>query len=90
MILTSTEGIRPMARKTTKIPKADPTGPKYPKIHVRLTGQNGNAHNLIAVCVKAARDSDVPRSEIDAFAAEAIRGDYAHVIATCSQWFSIR
>jgi hypothetical protein len=78
-----------MARKTTKTPKAEPTGVKYPGVHVRFSGANGNAFNLIGLCRKAARDSDVPQSEIDAFTTEAQAGDYDNVIQTAMRWFDI-
>jgi hypothetical protein len=79
-----------MARKTTKTPKAEPTGPKYPGVHVRLSGQNGNAFNLIAVCVRSAREADLPLDRIDAFTAEAHGAEsYDAMLQTCMRWFTI-
>jgi hypothetical protein len=83
-----------MARNTTTTLKAEPvpntpSRPKYPKIHVRLSGQDGNAFNLIAICRKAARDADVPQSEIDAFTTEAQSGDYDNLLQTAMRWFDI-
>jgi hypothetical protein len=31
----------------------------------------------------------LPKSEIDAFFAEATSGDYDHLLATCMRWFEI-
>jgi predicted secreted protein len=84
-----------LARNTTTTPKAEPvpntpSRPKYPKIHVRLSGQNGNSHNLIALCMRAAREADLPLDRIDAFTAEAHGAEsYDAMIQTCMQWFDI-
>lgn len=79
-----------MARQTTKAAKPTPTNPKYPAIHVRFTGQNGNAFNLIAICTRAAKDCDLPRSEIAAFQAEVLAAeDYDGVIQTAMRWFRV-
>lgn len=43
----------------------------YPDIVVQLSGEDGNAFNLIALVRRAMRDHGVPSEKIDAFTAEA-------------------
>jgi len=61
--------------------------PKYPHIHVQLTGENGNVFNLMGLCVRAARKAGVSQEEVDAFFNEATSGDYNNALATCQSWF---
>lgn len=56
--------------------------PKYPKIKVKLSGEDGNAFVMIARTRQALRRGGVPESEIDAFSEEATSGDYDHVLQT--------
>ena len=61
--------------------------PKYPHVHVQLTGQNGNVFNLLGLCVRAGRKAGLAQEEIDAFFDEATSGDYNKALATCQNWF---
>lgn len=63
--------------------------PRYPHIRVRLTGQNGNAFNLIGIVKRAMRQHDVPRGEIEEFSRDATSGDYTHLIRTCVAWVDV-
>lgn len=63
--------------------------PKYPEITVQLTGQDGNAFNIIGICLRAMRRAKLPQKERDKFQAEATSGDYCHLLATCLQWFDV-
>ena len=62
--------------------------PKYPDISVQLTGTNGNAVSLMATVSKALRRNG-HASEVKAFMAEAMSGDYGNVLATCARWVNV-
>lgn len=57
--------------------------PLFPHITVQLTGQNGNAMNLIGITRRAMRRGGVSREDIELFSKEATSGDYDHVLITC-------
>jgi hypothetical protein len=61
------------------------SGVRYPHIEVQLSGEDGNAMFIIARTSKALRRADIPKAEIDAFIAEAMSGDYDHVLQTVMQ-----
>lgn len=63
--------------------------PKYPEITVRLTGEDGNAFNILGICLRAMRQAGLNQKERDAFQAEAISGNYDHLLATCFKWFEV-
>ena len=63
--------------------------PKYPDIHVTLTGENGNAYAVIGAVRSALRRNKVSSEEIAAFANEAMSGDYDNVLTTCTNWVSV-
>lgn len=63
--------------------------PKYPNITVELVGQNGNAFNILGICLRAMREADLPQEERDAFEKEATSGNYDHLLATCIKWFNV-
>lgn len=56
--------------------------PKYPDVHVLLSGRDGNAFAILGTVQAAMRKADVPRAEIDAFMKEAMSGDYDHLLQT--------
>ena len=63
--------------------------PKYPDIHVKLVGQNGNAFNILAICLQAMRRAGLSQEERDAFHKEATSGNYDHLLVTCMEWFDV-
>lgn len=63
--------------------------PKYPNIKARLTGQNGNAFNLLGIMQNELRKGKVPKEEIDAFITEATSGDYDHLLQTCMKMVTV-
>ena len=63
--------------------------PKYPDITVELVGQNGNAFNILGICLQAMRRAGLSKEEQDAFQAEATSGNYDHLLATCMEWFNV-
>ena len=63
--------------------------PKYPKVKVKLVGEDGNAFSILGRVVRALRTANVEASELDAFKTEATAGDYDHLLATVSKWVSV-
>src|SRR5712671_2458826 len=63
---------------------------KYPDIAVTLVGRDGNAFAVLGSVQGALRRAGVPQEEIDEFYAEAMSGDYDHLLRTCmeSGWTS--
>lgn len=55
---------------------------KYPGVHVRLTGQDGNGFMIIGRVRKALKRAGVASSEIEAFTKEAQSGDYDNLLQT--------
>lgn len=62
---------------------------KYPNIEVQLTGQDGNAFNLLGIVQSAMRKNKVPQEEINKFLEEAMGGDYNNLLCTCCDWVSV-
>lgn len=60
--------------------------PKYPNVKVQLAGENGNAFSIMGRVTKAMRREGVDDKEIKAFQAEAMSGDYDHLLQTCMKW----
>ena len=56
--------------------------PKYPDITLQLTGKDGNAFNILGICLQAMRRAGLSQEERDAFQAEATSGNYDHLLAT--------
>ena len=63
--------------------------PKYPEVHAQLTGQDGNAFNLLGIVQKEMRRAGIDKEERDAFFEEATSGDYDHLLATCMKWVDV-
>lgn len=64
--------------------------PKYPDIHVRLTGQDGNAFFILGKVKSALKSAGVPKEEQDEFMKEASSGDYNHLLQTVVKWVDTR
>ena len=63
--------------------------PKYPDVHVQLVGNDGNAFAIIGQVKGAMRKADVPAAEFEAYMAEAMSGDYDHLLATTMEWVDV-
>ena len=63
--------------------------PKYPDITVQLTGKDGNAFNILGICLQAMRRAGLSQEERDAFQAEATSGNYDQFLATCMKWYNV-
>jgi hypothetical protein len=62
---------------------------RYPEIEVELSDQDGNAFFIIGSVQKALRRGGVSAEEIAEFRAEAMSGDYDHVLQTCMAWVDV-
>jgi hypothetical protein len=62
---------------------------KYPKVKVKLTGQDGNAFMIIGRVSVALSDAGVSLEERNEFVSEAMSGDYDHVLQTVMEWVTV-
>lgn len=58
-------------------------------IEVQLSGQDGNAYNLLAIVRRALIDAGVPDVEIQEFITQATSGDYDNLLRLCMEWCNI-
>jgi len=56
--------------------------PKFPHVEVELVGHDGNAFAILGAAKKAMRRADIDRADIDTMMAEAMSGDYDHLLQT--------
>lgn len=64
--------------------------PKYPKVRVRLSGEDGNAFAILGRVSGALRKAGVGAAEVRRFYAEATQGDYDALLRTCMKWVDVR
>ena len=64
-------------------------GTKYPEVIVQLTGIDGNAFAILGHCNKEAKRAGLSKAQVDEFMAEAMAGDYDHLLQTCNKYFDI-
>ena len=62
---------------------------RYPNVTVALTGQDGNAFSILGRVTQALRRAGVPKSEIEEYHADAMSGDYNHLLATTWSWVTV-
>jgi len=63
---------------------------KYPKVKVKLVGEDGNAFAILGRVMGALRKAGVPKEKIDEFLTEAQSGNYDHLLQTCMHWVKVR
>ena len=63
--------------------------PMFPEVHVRITGEDGNAMNVIGKVVGALRKGGATEKQREAFCAQAMSGDYNHLLVTCCKWVGV-
>ena len=61
----------------------------YPNVVAQLTGQDGNAFNVLAIVNRSLKSYGVEKDERDKFMAEAMAGDYDHLLQTCMKWVTV-
>lgn len=59
---------------------------KYPSVTVKLSGQDGNAFNIMGLVTHALQRAGVTEEEIEAYSNEAMSGDYDNLIRVSMQW----
>jgi len=64
--------------------------PKYPKVKVKLIGQDGNALAILGRVTKAMRQAGVTEQEVKDFVTEATKGNYDHLLFTVTQWVNVK
>lgn len=62
---------------------------KHPEIEVELVGHDGNAFSILGRVSAALRRGKVPEEEVDEFMAEAMSGDYDHLLQTAMRWVAV-
>ncbi len=62
---------------------------KYPDVEVELLGEDGNAFFIVGRVAKALKKAGVDREEIEEFRAEAMSGDYDHLLQTAMAWVDV-
>ena len=62
---------------------------RYPEIEVELIGHDGNAFAVLGRVQKAMRRAGVSKEERDEFLAEAMSGDYDHLLQTVTRWVEV-
>jgi hypothetical protein len=60
--------------------------PRYPNVHVQLSGEDGNAFYIISRVRTALRRAGVDNADIEKFSEEAMSGDYDNVLRTVMRW----
>jgi hypothetical protein len=62
--------------------------PKFPDVTVQLTGEDGNAFFIIGAVSKALKRAGHSEAAAE-FQAEAMSGDYDHVLQTCMDYVDV-
>ena len=63
--------------------------PKYPDVTVKLTGEDGNAMNIMGKVAGAIRKAGASQADIASFYEEAMSGDYDNVLQTAMRWVNV-
>lgn len=66
---------------TQQIPK--------PRPRLQLSGEDGNALFIIGRARRVLRDAGYSKEYVAQFQAEAMAGDYDHVLQTCMRYFEV-
>ena len=62
---------------------------RYPNIHVRLTGSDGNAFAVLGTVWTAMQYAGLPMDAVNEFTDEATSGDYNHLLATAMRYVKV-
>ena len=60
--------------------------PKYPRIKVKLSGEDGNACSVLGRVKYAMKKHGVSQEEIKIFLDKAMSGNYDNLLKTCMEW----
>lgn len=61
---------------------------RFPDVHVKLTGIDGNAMSIMAAIAKGLRHGG-HQDKVSEFMGEAMSGDYDNVITTAMRWVKV-
>jgi hypothetical protein len=61
---------------------------KLPDVTVQLTGEDGNAFAVMGAVTRAMKRAG-HGDQVDTFRAEAMSGDYDHLLQTCMRWVNV-
>jgi hypothetical protein len=62
--------------------KSEKSEPKFPHVHIKLVGEDGNAFAVLGRVLRALKEAGVDRADVDEFQHEATSGDYDHLLQT--------
>jgi hypothetical protein len=62
---------------------------KHPEISVQLSGEDGNRFVIASRVRMALKRAGVPEDEREEFWADALSGDYHHLLATAMAWVDV-
>lgn len=65
------------------------SAPKYPDVHVQLTGEDGNAFFILGKIQRILKKEKLFDSVWEEFYKEATSGDYNHLLATVMMYFTV-
>lgn len=63
--------------------------PKYPQVKVELVGQDGNAFAILGRVTGAMRRAGLSADQRNEFMAEAMSGDYDHLLQTVMEFVTV-
>lgn len=64
-------------------------GTSIPKPKVKLVGENGNSHNIMALVQQALRKAGVPKQVIQAYLKESKSKDYDNLLQTAMRYADV-
>ena len=63
---------------------------KNNKPKVELIGEDGNAFNVLGICLRVAKKENWSKEKIDEFKTKAMSGDYDNLLMVVSEFFDIQ
>lgn len=62
---------------------------KKPKPKVKLIGKDGNSFLILGECARVLKSAGYSLDEIERFRADAMGGDYDHLLAVIQKWLKV-
>lgn len=90
MVATSTKKAVPSATTPNDQEPPDSSEPKFPDVHVQLTGEDGNVFSIIGRVQRALRQGGASNEDVDAFWAEVSSARaYEEALLIVSRWIDV-
>ncbi|AIY01184.1 hypothetical protein ART_1585 [Arthrobacter sp. PAMC 25486] len=67
---------------------SDTTAPKYPEVHVRLTGNDGNAFAIMGRVSRALREAG-HGADVAEYRIESMDGDYNNLLRVATKYVTV-